>query len=406
MGLRRIVLLVAATFLAACNQAPADDDAATDDSAEVKSLKGVTAEERNAYLRRAQILVDDDIESKDVLEGPKGKGKFALNEEVTCDFVEPTEKDELNGNSKKFQCRLPAKDGEEGDIVKVKYGDGPDDNGEIYGETIATRLMWTLGLAADRMYPVRVTCNGCPEDPWAAYKDFSPGKQAGGERKTRRYMSAVIEQKFDGAKIEQEGKEDQGWSWGELRDDGANERAGGAPLGHVNGFKLLAAFMKHADNKAENQRLVCPKDALTSDGKCQKPVLMIQDAGVTFGGAAHLFGLVYNAEARARYNDWIAHPVWKDRGSCQADLRDARTGTMTHPQIYEAGRAFLASRLARLSDKQITDLFVASRIEERGEEMDDIRVDAPSPRRKVTVDDWRIAFKVHRDEITKIACPR
>ena len=93
-------------------------------------------------------------------------------------------------------------------------------------------------------------------------------------------------------------------------------------------------------------------------------------------------------------------------GDCRAELRDAATGTMTHPQIYESGRAFLAARLARLSDKQITDLFTASRVEERGEEMDDIRANAPSKRRKVTVDDWRLAFKVHRDEITRHTCPR
>lgn len=377
--------LVVSLMVGCGHAADSGDESTTDDSAEVKSLKGVTAEERKQYIANAKLVIDEDIESKDLMKGPGNK--FAFNEEVTCDFVDPTKPDELNGRSPKFQCKLA-----NGDVVKVKYGDTADDNGEIYGEVMSTRLMWALGFAADKMYPVRVTCNNCPENPWEVYKSFKPGS---GERTTRRFQHAVIESKFDGAKIEQEGKEDQGWDWGVIGD--SPDR---------NGFKLLGAFMKHADNKAENQRLTCLKEGVTPDGKCTKPVLMIQDGGVTFGGAAKILGLVYGSGARARYEEWISLPVWKDRSDCRAELRDARTGSMTHPQIFESGRAFLAARLSRLSDKQITDLFTASRVEERGEEMEDIRENAPSPRRKVTVDDWRIAFKIHRDEIVKHRCSR
>lgn len=377
-------LLIVALGAAGC-ASEAGEPLATDDSAEVKSLKGATKEERDAYLAAAKLVIDDDIESKDLLHGP-GR-EFAFNEEVECDFVDPTKKDELNGKSPKFQCKLPS-----GDVVKVKYSLGPDDNGEVYGEVMSTRLMWALGFAADTMYPVRVTCNNCPATPWSIYQEFTPGA---GQRAVRRFEHAVIEKKFDGAKIEERGKEDQGWDWGKIGD--SPDR---------NGFKLLGAFMKHADNKDENQRLVCLKEGVTSDGKCEAPVLMIQDGGVTFGGAAKFLGLTYNAGARARYQDWSSLPVWKDRNDCRAELRDARTGTMTHPQIFEAGRAFLAERLARLSDRQINDLFTASRVMERGEEMDDIRENAPSRRRPVTIDDWRIAFKIHRDEIVQHRCPK
>lgn len=380
--------------------APTDDASKTSDENEVKGLKGVTAEERAAYVKKAHVwLGENTLTPAEIIQGPKGKGAFRFDEEVKCTFVEPTEKDELNGNSAKFKCKTV-----DGDEVKVKYGDTADDNGEIYGEVMSSRLLWALGFPADRMYPVRVTCEGCPESPWDAYKKFSPGKQAGGERKTRRFEHAVIEQKFDAAKIEQDGKEDQGWSWGEIEDDHGNEKAGGAPAGQLNGLKLLAALVKHADNKAENQRLVCMK---TNDaGKCEKPVLMIQDMGVTFGGAAHLFGLVYNEEARARYADWISLNVFKDRGRCKAELRDAATGTMTHPQILEAGRAFLAERLATLSDDQINAIFTASRVLERGEMIPDIRENAPAKKRKVTLDDWRIAFKIKRDEIAHVKCSK
>ena len=69
--------------------------------------------------------------------------------------------EDLNGNSPKFQCRVaPARRGGDDD-VKVKFG---INNGEVYGEVAASRLLWALGFGADRMYPVRVICRGCPED--------------------------------------------------------------------------------------------------------------------------------------------------------------------------------------------------------------------------------------------------
>jgi len=373
----------------------ADDDASTDDTNEVK-VKGVTNEERASYIKKSQVwLGPSKVSAEDIIKGPPGEGSFAFNQEVTCDFVEPTKKDELNGASKKFLCKLP-----NGDEVKVKYGENADDNGEIYGEVMATRLLWVLGFPADRMYPVRVTCNGCPEDPWSVYKEFAPGRTTGGARATRKFASAVIEQKYDAAKIEV--KEDQGWGWGEIKDDHLTEKNGGAPAAHLNGLKLLAAFMKHADNKAENQRLICTQ--VNDAGKCEKPMLMIQDMGVTFGGGAHFFGLIYNDDSRARFADWTSLNLWKDRSECKAELRDSITGTMTHPHILEAGRAFIAERLATLTDDQIRAIFVASRVEERKEMIPDIRENAPAKKRLVTVDDWRIGFKIKRDEIANHRC--
>jgi hypothetical protein len=57
--------------------------------------------------------------------------------------------------------------------VKVKYG---EKNGEVYGEIAASRLFWALGFKADCMYPARVSCHGCPTDPFAASKaDWQSG---------------------------------------------------------------------------------------------------------------------------------------------------------------------------------------------------------------------------------------
>jgi hypothetical protein len=68
--------------------------------------------------------------------------------------------------------------------------------------------------------------------------------------------------------------------------------------------------------------------------------------------------------------------------------------------VGEAGRRFLATQLAKLSDRQIRDLFTASNVVKRGEEIDG----AGGKKRKVTVDDWVRVFKRKRSEIASARC--
>lgn len=80
------------------------------------------------------------------------------------------------------------------------------------------------------------------------------------------------------------GKEEEGWSWKEL--DSLN----GRPSYEKDGLKLIAAFMKHSDNKPPQQRLVCDKvhvDQSTQPftTKCEKSVMLIQDVGATLAAA-------------------------------------------------------------------------------------------------------------------------
>ena len=104
-----------------------------------------------------------DIAAVDIRSGPGGRGAFAFRETVTCDYSDKA----LAGQSPKFACVAA------GDDLKVKFG---GDNAEVYAEVAATRLLWALGFGADRMYPVRVVCRGCPESlPGVAWtKSGSP----------------------------------------------------------------------------------------------------------------------------------------------------------------------------------------------------------------------------------------
>jgi hypothetical protein len=88
-------------------------------------------------------------------------------------------------------------------------------------------------------------------------------------------------------------------------------------------------------------------------------------------------------------HDWSGARIWREGTTCVGDLSRSLTGSLEHPRISEAGRAFLARRLLLLSDRQIRDLFRAASVERRGG----------------TVDDWLRVFKRKRDEIVKARCP-
>ena len=64
---------------------------------------------------------------------------------------------------------------------------------------------------------------------------------------------ATVEREFEAPEITAGGS--QGWAWWEL--DQIDPARGGASRARVDAFRLMAVFLAHWDNKAENQRLVC-----------------------------------------------------------------------------------------------------------------------------------------------------
>jgi hypothetical protein len=99
--------------------------------------------------------------------------------------------------------------------------------------------------------------------------------------------------------------------------------------------------------------------------------------------------------------NWSAMRVFMDGPGCVGDLKGAIGGSLHDPEVGEAGRRFLAARLALLSDRQIRDLFTAARIEGREETLEE-----GGRRRPVTVDDWVRVFKEKRREIAERVCPK
>jgi hypothetical protein len=327
--------------------------------------KKVDNDVRLAALRHAQVWMPGDVAAKNIKVGPSDESGFEPEAVVNCEYVEKKQT-----GTPKFDCAITPDD-----EVRVKYGEA---NGEIYSEVAATRLLWALGFAADRVYPVKVVCKGCPQDPMKDQKKVEG---------TREFAAAVIERKFPGDAIELH--KDSGWAWVEL--SFVDQTSGGAPLAHRDALKLVAAMIQHTDNKPQQQRLLCldkvhnlkPRE----DGSCQHPFMMVNDLGKTFGRATLMNG---DTKSAVNFEEWSKIPLWKDDKGCVAHLSKSFSGNLEHPKIGEDGRKFLSGLLAQLSDSQLRDLFEVARFEKR----------QPG----VSVDDWVRVFKQKRDEIANRRC--
>ena len=206
------------------------------------TLKKLSVAERQALLQRAQVWQAINTSSLNLARGPVLPAAQRVGPAVTCTFSFPDKP--LTGMTPKFQCDL-----KKDDEVKVKYG---EKNGEVYAEVAASRLLWALGFKADTYQPTRVTCNGCPPDPFrTSSDDWRLGSPA--ETSTRVWDPAIIERDVPGDKIETPGYE--GWAWPEL--EAASEKAGGATRAQIDAFKLLAVFIQHSDTKPDQQEIVC-----------------------------------------------------------------------------------------------------------------------------------------------------
>ena len=327
--------------------------------------KKVHGDVRLAALRHAQVWTSGDISSKDIRVGPQDGNGFQPGAVVNCEYVE-----EKQTGTPKFDCALSPDD-----TIRVKYGAL---NGEIYSEVAASRLLWALGFGADRVYPVKVVCRGCPADPMTSHKKVEG---------TREFADAIVERKLAGDVIEL--NEDSGWAWVEL--NFVDQSSGGAPLAHRDALKLLAAMIQHTDSKPQQQRLVCLDRvrglAPQEDGDCEHPFMMINDLGKTFGQATFTNA---NKKSAVNFASWSAIPIWKDENKCIAHLSRSYTGSLAHPQVSESGRRFLSDLLAQLSDHQLHDLFDVARFTRRD----------PA----TSVAEWVGAFKQKRDEIGNARC--
>ena len=346
-----------------------------------KTLKKLSVEERQQVLERANVWRSLNTSSLNIIAGPVLPASQRIPAQVTCNFVFPDKP--LTGMTPKFNCDLG-----KGDEVKVKYG---EKNGEVFAEVAASRLLWALGFQADVMYPTKVTCRNCPDDPFkASGEDWKRGNP--GDTDTEVFDPAVIEREA-GSAVEVPGYE--GWAFPEL--DKIGTSAGGATRAQLDALKLVAVFIQHSDSKPGQQEIVCTENGKREDAKgnetCAESWLVIKDLGGSFGKATML------NTSKMKLSDWDSTVIWKDAKKCVAEMPRSFTGSLEDPAISEAGRAFLSTQLAKLSDRQIRDLFTVSNVVKRGED-----IEVNGQKRKVTVEDWVRVFKRKRSEIAAARC--
>lgn len=284
----------------------------------------------------------------------------------------------LGGTASKFDCTLP-----DGRTVRVKYGTGP----ERLAEVAATRLLSALGFGADRVSLVeRLRCYGCPPFPFVTTKAANivgaePLLQRAIDMEDHTEFSWVsVEERLAGTSIESDTLE--GWRWSELPRGGG---AGEPPRAHVDALRLLAVFLAHWDNKAENQRLVCLSKNDRA-GACARPFAYIQDLGATFG------------PQKVDLAGWEKAPIWSNRETCEIGMESLpwSGGTFEPVRISDAGRRFLTDRLTALTDAQVAALFRGARFDERR-----ALLSGPWP-----IEEWVRVFKARVQAIaTGSECP-
>lgn len=339
-----VLIAVLASFSSACGNGASVPAQVTSANSAVPAT--VSSARREALLASAKVWMPPSVPpgSVDFSSNPQGPGWIDETSEVDCRLT----LDELGGVTPKFNCALP-----DGSVVKVKYGRG---NGELFAEVAATRLLAALGFPADRMYVVReVRCAGCSRLPFQSLRCLhATGLQwpcfPGGldVTRVRSFDPAVVERRLEGRRIE--AVPDQGWAWYEL--DKIDPARGGSSRAEVDALKLLAVFLAHWDNKAENQRLICPPGAEAPDGGCASPLAMLQDLGATFG------------PDKLDLQNWRRRPVWQDASTCRVSMEQLPWGGGTFPEghISEDGRTFLLELLDQLSRRQLEALFAGARV--------------------------------------------
>lgn len=314
------------------------------------------------------------VSEMNLRDNPPGPGAIPADAEVACRFT----LEEVSGTTPKFYCELP-----DGQVVKIKYGTG---NPELPAEVAATRLLAALGFGADRMYVVkRVRCAGCPTYPFHALRCLQEVgvKSAclpGGIDYSRdvSFDAAVVERRLEGRKIEALPNH-VGWAFYEL--ENVDQARGGSSRAELDALRLMAMFLAHWDNKAENQRLLCPPRADRPDGSCERPMAILQDVGATFG------------PTKLDLHNWRNTPIWADGRSCTVSMKSLPWSGATFPdwKISEEGRLLLLGLLDQLSEQQLRDLFEGSRIAT----LDQVSAEGRH------VDNWVRAFRDKVDQIRK-----
>jgi hypothetical protein len=346
----------------------------------------VASEDRVRLIQNAAVYDPESagpIENKSLFLGPPHPFFNEAEKPLTCDFIEPTMDDIPGGRTPKFFCNalLNGKP----TTLKIKYdparqpldGKYGKPNREVYGEVLATRLLWAAGFGADKIYTVKVTCKNCPRDPWTYIRkklnlldiqdrwiqfvrfDLLSNNTWDQKLPALEVNYAVVEVQHPGKKITSTSGE-VGWNWSEMYDHQTNPET---QTLERDTLTIMAAFIDHMDNKASQQRLTCLDGKGAPVATCQSPLMMIHDAGSSFGnGWAPFQGDI--SLNKVDLDKWVKLSVWADKKKCLVQIHGAPNASFrTTWKVTDAARAKLGTVLSKISDQQLLSLFTAARVQ-------------------------------------------
>jgi hypothetical protein len=385
---------------------------------------------RSALISRSRIWLDAPYE-------PTLDPGLSSEKPIHCQFLEPQDMSRPGGTTEKFTCRRGEQE------LWIRYHRDSEYNPGIWGELLSTRIFWAMGLPADNVYPLQIVCSDCPPEPWLYIynyffaQDPAPIFAKAQTDSYRAQLEAALprardyvekhrrirgEEVFELAQVEQpidlkviERCHDQGWDWERdfaLEPSGTEERARQLQI-EREAFALLMAFIQHADNKSEQQRLVCADTSPAGNEQlCDDPIMMIHDLGFTLGGGWERTASGKSAEtgmsgvfSSVNAGKFLAAPLWKDADACVTQVRHLGTGQAVEFRVSEAGRLFLAERLSWLlrDEDTLREIFDLAQVERRPVKVrdDNRRVVAEG----YTTDQWVHAFRQRATQVIDHHCP-
>lgn len=351
------------------------------------------------------------ISSRNTFDGPENKtfnpsgSETFADDTLECNFIEPDPQDPPGGRTPKFECEAPKLPGTKKKL-KIKYDpsynfasngspQGKPNHG-LYGEIIASRILWALGFKQDINYPTRVVCLDCPEDPWLYVRKKTgvldsqdsrlglintslESKILTMPRVRKEFFPAATEFKINGDILESSNGKTPitGWGFDEVLNSKMYTKSGSADRlnrqeKHREALTIMAGFFNHADNKPDNQRIICLDDWDPTTKKCNKPFLVLHDPGNVMGLGWVFFGNLFSLDPSKAFSTsklerekWEALSMWKGgkSESCVLHVNKHQNGSLQDMKISPSSLAFVKSLISKLSDKQIEGALRAGRVE-------------------------------------------
>jgi hypothetical protein len=342
-----------------------------------------------------------------VASGPlvSGNDHLLMENTIICQMTEQDINPNSSGATPKFTCQLMKLDPQSGkpilalkkngksDKIKVKYqlskGFREKQNMEVFGEVVGTRLLWSLGFSADRMFAAdKVLCYGCTEDPFYDRRIDETTLNV-----PRAFLGVAIERKHEGTELVFENQPkvprkrygppsknfsyqpptpeqfpEEGWSFKESMRLIQRDSASAVRDEKIkrDALRMLAVFIDHDDNKPENNRILCVGSVL-ADGQCDGEIkLIVQDLGAILGADISILKL-----KKARFDlSWGERSLWSNPKGCFGNIGITainRDKSMMYPHISEEGRQFLMRLLNGFASgpegrKRVEGLFEAAHV--------------------------------------------